>query len=100
MKAFAHVFLGDKLLLELEFSVGEGGQTFKWFGLAIESRIREHKLLRSTFAQDSIVVLSIENGQGALYDPTDRLHEHCDSEALHVKVRIGEQVGALDVYTI
>ena len=99
MKAVAHIFLGEKVLLELEFSVGEGGQTFKWFALAIESRIREHKLLRKTFAQDSILVLSIENARGELYDPIDRLHEHCDSEALHVKVRIGEQVGALNFYT-
>ena len=94
MKVFSHIFIGDKLLVVLDFSLGEGGQTFKWLALAIESRIKQQKLLRKTFAQDCIVVLSIENDRGELFDPADKIHDHCDSESLIVKVRVGEQVSA------
>ena len=92
MRVLSHIYLGEKFLLVIDFSLGEGGQTFKWLAMAIESRIREQKLLRKNFAQDSVVVLSIENTNGELFDPADRVYEHCISESLSVKVKVVEQV--------
>ena len=92
MKVFAHVFLGEKKLHVLEFSLGEGEQTFKWLAMAIEARVRQQKILRKTFSQDSVVVLSITNDQGELFDPIDRVYEHCNSGAIDVKVSVTEQV--------
>ena len=92
MKVLSHIFIGDKLLRVLDFSLGDGGQTFKWLALAIESRIKQQKLLRKAFAQDNVVVLSIENDHGELFDPADKVHDHCDSESLSITVRVGEQV--------
>ena len=52
----------------------------------IEARVRQQKILRKTFSQDSVVVLSITNDQGELFDPIDRVYEHCNSGAIDVKL--------------
>ena len=50
------------------------------------------QLVCGDFESSRVVVLSITNDQGELFDPIDRVYEHCNSGAIDVKVSVTEQV--------
>lgn len=76
----------------LEVSVGDGNQTFKWLAMTIEARLKQYKLLRKTFSQDSVVVIGLKNELGELIDPRDKLQEHCLSDSLNLTAAVLEQI--------
>ena len=93
IKTFVHLRGdGDAALGNIEISVGEGTQTLKWLAMAVENRIKQYKLLRKVFSQDNVVVVGIQNENGELIDPADKICEHCLGERIDLKVHVKEQV--------
>lgn len=61
----------------IEISVGDGRQTFKWLALVVTSRLKQYKVLRSSFEEDCCVVLSISDMNGNLINPNDSICDIC-----------------------
>lgn len=73
----------------LDFSVGDGTQSFKWLAMAVQARMKQEKLTRRRNGSDDVLVVGILNDKGDLLDPTDKIFEHTISpEGLSVTVEL------------
>lgn len=61
----------------IDVSVGDGRQSFKWLAMVISSRLKQFRVLRSTFEDDCRVVLSISDTSGNLINPNDSICDIC-----------------------
>jgi len=74
--------------INLDIPVGEGKQTFKWLGLAIQTRLNESKLLRDSYGEDYNKVNEIRNNNNELINPKDFIYEHADGSILNIIVTV------------
>ncbi len=68
----------------VEVSCGDGKQSFKWLASVVQSRIKQFKILRNSFENESYIVIEIRNTLGELINPVDCIYEHASSNGLTV----------------
>ena len=73
---------------EINISVGEGKQTVKWLSGVIQSRIVQHRVLKSNRDDCFYIVTEIKNASDQLIHPSDFIYEHASSDKLHVKATV------------
>jgi len=60
----------------VKISVADGRQTFKWLATVVQARVKQYGVLRSSFEKEDYLVTEIQNSDGEVINPSDRLFEH------------------------